>query len=203
METHHCLKWVTEIWWSFRDKLIVYICWFKHFAKRNHFFFPWREYSYLKKISSYLCWKFPFQGEPVTAHSRSRVLTVPSTGNIRKKPCGWVFFLTQVIMVRLYQWRGNLLILVVLTIQLSVLSLNIMIFKIRFIHKCLQLLYLNSFQRERPVSFVFKSCKFTCRKIATMIFKSDILITYVKESQGSIFSGKYSLQTLFFPCICP
>lgn len=84
-------------------------------------------------------------------------------------------------MVPLYQWRGNLLILVVLTIQLSVLSLNIMIFKIRFIHKCLQLLYLNSFQSERPVSFVFKSCKFTCRKIATMIFKSDILITYVKE----------------------
>lgn len=105
------------------------------------------------------------------------------------------YFLTRVIMVPLYQLQGNLLILIVLAIQLSVLILNIMIFKIQFIHKCLQLLYLNSIQYWKDCVFFSKSCKFECRKIATMIFKSDTLITYLKEVKV-LFSWQIQLADL-------
>lgn len=106
------------------------------------------------------------------------------------------YFLTQVIMVPLYQLQGNLLILVVLAIQLSVLILNIMIFKIQFIHKCLQLLYLNSIQRWKDYVFFFKIMQIWMPKNSHHDIRIWPINHLPQRSQGSIFMAN----TAWRPC---
>lgn len=87
---------------------------------------------------------------------------------------GKFYFLAQVMLVTFISVAGQSINFGLYPpVQCPVLILNIMVCKIRFIHMCLQLLYFNSTQLEKTVSFVLKSCKLKCRGIATVIFKSD------------------------------